>query len=126
MPTREYDSWHFPNVQAAQRAMEEDAAEDERLRQAAWRRQREHDRRAAHESLVRGWQAQRERLESMVEQARTSPAQALETAREAIKAGRFDDAVTAAIGISALEHVLEVAEAELTLHLGKEPAPLVD
>jgi len=60
MPTREYDSAHFSSIPAAQRAMAEDAAEDERLRQEAWRRQREHDLRLGREATARLWEAQRD------------------------------------------------------------------
>jgi hypothetical protein len=55
----------------------------------------------------------------MVERARSGPAQALETARQAVKAGQFEDALAAAIGIPAFERVLELAEAELAAHLLK-------
>jgi hypothetical protein len=112
MPTREYDSAHFSSIPAAQRAMAEDAAEDERLRQEAWRRQREHDLRLGREATARLWEAQRDG-------SRAWSSEALETARQAVKAGQFEDALAAAIGIPAFERVLELAEAELAAHLLK-------
>jgi hypothetical protein len=112
----------YATIREAEEACRRELEEAQRRQDIMRQREQEHQRREGARRGLEIWERKRTLLESMVERAGSGPAQALETVRQAILAGNFDDALAAAVSIPAIECVHALAEAELYAQPAAQPA----
>lgn len=118
------DGRTFGSLTEAKAAMEADRQEAWRRLQERIRLEREFAARCGEELARKRWEDKRAGIEAVLAEARPGPGQAEATMHQAIDAGHFEEALTAALRLVALPVVLEVAEAMFAQHKAARPALL--
>ena len=111
------DARNFATLAEAEAATRSDVEKAWRREKEMLRRQREFEARRGEALAKERWDDQRSRIESVLDEARSGPGQAEASLRQAIAEGRVEDALLAALRLTALPAVLEAAEAVLAGHM---------